>query len=264
MNRSLELSTLISDTFAGATRLIVPSLQYAALFVLSVAILFWGGTALPDGAGGSLAFIILLAASLFAHSVFSAAMYRELLPTRGGLARAAWKLSLAWLLIVVIAAIMATIIVLFFSLIGSSLGVVSGDSGQNITDMTAEMRTSGTFYPLFALFMLTLLGVFWFGVRMILFSAATASRGAVHVFRTWFWTKGYFLGLAIGVLLFLVLPLIFGHLLASALIGLIPVSVGSATHASLAAGGYALALLPAAWLAHSFTAAAMKAIAPSD
>ncbi len=166
-------------------------------------------------------------------------------------------MTLAWILIAVVAAILFTTIVLFFSLIGSSLGVVSGEAGQDITDMTAQMREGGTFYPLFALFLLTLLGVFWFVVRMMLFAPATASRGTVHVFRTWSWTKGYALSMAIGAMTFIVLPVsLLGYAASTA--------VGLSQSAAISAGIVALVQLPAAWLGHAYAAAVYTRLAPND
>ena len=106
---------------------------------------------------------------------------------------------------IVIAAIAFSIVVLFFSLIGASLGAGSGEPGQNITDMTDQMRENGTFWPLFVIFIATLFGLFWFAVRLMTFAAASATRGAVHVFRTWYWTKGAFAVLGPAAVLLIVL-----------------------------------------------------------
>ncbi len=156
----LSISNLLQDSVSRTKRLIVTSLPFAGLFALMTGILVWGAGALPEGGAGSLAFMVLAFATLFSHSLFSVSMYRAALPIHTGQFGRAVKLSLAWILIFVVAAIGAAIIVLFFSLIGASLGVVSGEAGQEITDMTAQMREAGTFWPLFGLFLLTLLGVF--------------------------------------------------------------------------------------------------------
>ena len=264
MTPGLTYLEIVSATLTGARRIMWPTLGHAALFVVSIAVLFWSAIALPERSLGSVSFAALTAATLFAYCVFSAAMHRALVPSSGGLFAAAWKLLLAWMLILVVAAIGATMIVLFFSLIGSSLGVVSGESGQDITDMTAQMRAGGTFYPLFALFMATLVGVFWFAVRMMLFAAATVSRGAVHVFRSWAWTKGHFFVLAAGMATFVILPVIALSYAAGAATTFVPQGIGEPAAAGLSAGLTAIALTPAAWLGHGFAAHALSALAPRE
>ncbi|MCR9223955.1 MAG: hypothetical protein NXH70_07770 [Hyphomonas sp.] len=257
MTPVLSFSDLFSATIAGARQIVVPTLGFAAAFVAAIALMVWGAEVFPQSTAGSIGFLLVVMAAVTSHSLFSAAMYRRLVPFEGTLLNAAWKLTLAWILIAVVAAILFTTIVLFFSLIGSSLGVVSGEAGQDITDMTAQMREGGTFYPLFALFLLTLLGVFWFVVRMMLFAAATASRGTVHVFRTWSWTKGYALSMAIGAMTFIVLPASFlGYASSSAM--------GLSQSAAISAGIVALVQLPAAWLGHAYAAAVYTRLAPND
>ncbi len=256
MTPVLSFSDLFSATIAGARQIALPTLGFAAAFVAAIALMVWGAEVFPQSTVGSIGFLLVVVAAVASHSLFSAAMYRRLVPFEGTLLNAAWKLTLAWILIAVVAAILFTAIVLFFSLIGSSLGVVSGEAGQDITDMTAQMREGGTFYPLFALFLLTLLGVFWFAVRMMLFAAATASRGTVHVFRTWSWTKGYALPMAIGAMTFIVLPVSLLSYAASSVMGL-------SQNAAISAGIVALVQLPAAWLGHAYAAAIYTRLAPN-
>lgn len=257
MTPALSISDLSSATLTGARQIALPTLGFAAAFVAAIALMVWGAEVFPQTMAGSVGFLLVVMVAVGSHSLFSAAMYQRLVPFEGTLLNAAWKLTLAWILITVVAAILFTAIVLFFSLIGSSLGVVSGEAGQDITDMTAQMREGGTFYPLFALFLLTLLGVFWFAVRMMLFAVATASRGTVHVFRTWAWTKGYALPMAIGAMAFIVLPV--------SLLGYAATSVtGLSQGAAVSAGLVALVQLPAAWLGHAYAAAVYNRLAPSE
>lgn len=260
MTPVLSIPDIFLATLAGARQAAMASLAYAAAFIVAFAAMVWGAEALPESTAGSLGFLILVTAAMAAYCLFSAAIYRRLVPHTGSLATATWKLVLAWVLIFVIAAILATAIVLFFSLIGSSLGVVSGEAGQDITDMTAQMRENGTFYPLSVLFMLTLLGVFWFAVRMMLFGVATAARGAVHVFRTWAWTKGYALPMAAGAPVFVVVPVIVFGYAADGLTRALPL----AENIALQAGLVAMFQVPAAWLGHAYAAAIYTRIAPPD
>ncbi len=259
MTPAISISETFAATLAGLRQIAGPTAGPAGLFAVSVGIMVWAAEALPETAIGTLTFYSMVAFAVLAHSLFSAAMYRRLVPSAGTLWTSVWKLTLAWMLIIVIAAILATAMVLFFSLIGSSLGVVSGEAGQDITDMTAQMRDSGTFYPLFALFLLALLGVFWFAVRMMLFAVATVGRGAVHVFRTWSWSKGHVLPMAAGMILFMIVPAIVLGYGAAGLINALP----GLQSAAMAAGFAVLLQVPAAWLGHSFSAAIYARIAPA-
>lgn len=260
MTPVLSIPEIFLATLAAARQVAMASLAYALVFIVAFAAMVWGAEALPESTAGSIGFLILVISAGAAYCLYSAVMYRHLVPRAGTLVSATWKLLLAWVLIFVIAAILATAIVLFFSLIGSSLGVVSGEAGQDITDMTAQMRENGTFYPLSALFMLTLLGVFWFGVRMMLFGIATVARGSVHVFRTWAWTKGYALPMAAGALVFAIAPVFVLGFAADALTGRLPLAENIALQAGLAA----MFQVPAAWLGHGFAAAVYARIAPPD
>nr|WP_070959968.1 hypothetical protein [Hyphomonas sp. Mor2] len=258
MTPRLPIAELFPATLKGAQQVALTTLGPALGFVVAVALLFWGAEALPETMTGSVGFLTLLAMAVGAHNLFSASMYRQLLPFEHSLWTAVWKLTLAWILIIVVAAILSTAIVLFFSLIGSSLGVVSGEAGQDITDMTAQMREGGTFYPLFILFMLTLVGVFWFTVRMMLFAVSTVTRGSVHVFRTWAWTKGYVLPMALGLVVFVLVPMIGLSYAAAGLQNAVSIPGGPASAAGLAA----LLQVPAAWLGHAFASAVYARIAP--
>ncbi len=262
MTRLLSLSELAADTLNKTARLIVPSLPFGVFFVVMSGVLVWAAGALPDGGTGFVLFVALAFGALFAHSLFSAAMYRAVLPAIGGMLSGAWKLTLAWLLVMVVASIAATIVVLFFSLIGASLGVASGEAGQEITDMTAEMRAGGTFWPLFALFLATLVGLFWFAVRLMLFAAASVLRGQVHVFRTWYWTKGQVRVLAPLMIGFIILPILglslIARLVNSAALGAPETPLETGVSVALAT----LILLPSAWLGHAFAASVYERLAP--
>lgn len=253
----ISLNTLLQDSLARASRLIVPSLPFAGLFIVAIGVLVWAAGALPDGGAGFAAFCALAFAALYAHSLFSAAMYHAVLEPKTGLTSAAWKLSLAWLLMIVIAAIGTSIIILFFSLIGSSLGVGSSETAEDITDMAAQMRESGTFWPLFAVFIATLFGVFWFAARMMTFAAASATRGTVHVLRTWAWTKGQFRVLGPALLILVAAPvLVFGYaasVVTSSIAGSDPFS----------AMLNMLILTPTAWLGHGLAASVYARVAPA-
>jgi len=264
MTDPISLRALFHDSLNRTARLIAPSFPFALLFTAATGILIWAAGVLPDGSVSFAIFAALSFAVLFAHSLFSAAMYRATLPPAGGFLISAWKLSLAWLLIMVVASIGATIILLFFSLIGASLGVVSGEAGQEITDMTAQMREGGTFWPLFALFLITLVGLFWFAVRMMLFAGASVIRARVHVFRSWSWTKGQFRVLAPLLLILIMVPVV---ALSAAAINLNNILIGTAetpAKAGISAALMSLILLPSAWLGHGFASSALARLMPDE
>lgn len=260
----ISFSALFQDSLSRTARIIVPSFPLAMLFVASTGILVWSAGALPDGGTSFVLFSALAFACLFAHSLYSAVMYRATLMPSGGLIHSAWKLTLAWLLLMVAASIGATIIILFFSLIGASLGVVSGETGQEITDMTAQMRAGGTFWPLFAIFIMTLFGLFWFAVRMMLFAGATVIRAQVHVFRSWVWTKGHFRTLAPLMIVLIIAPVIFlaaaAQSVSAAVIGVADTPIKAGLSAALGA----LILLPSAWVGHGFAASVLALLLPKD
>lgn len=264
MATPLSLRALLQDSLRRTARLIAPSFPFAIGFVLATGSLVWAAGVLPDGGASFALFSSLTFAALFAHSLFSASMYRATLGSAGSLFRGAWKLTLAWLLIMVVASIGGTMILLFFSLIGASLGVVSSETGQEITDMTAQLREGGTFWPLFTLFMMTLVGLFWFAVRMMLFAGATVMLGRVHVFRSWPWTKGYFRILAPLMIVFVIVPLV---ILSSVAINISDAVIGAANtpvKAGLSVALIGLILLPSAWLGHGFAASALARLLPEE
>jgi hypothetical protein len=264
MSTPLSLTPIFQDSLARTGRMIVPSLPFGILFVAASGGLVWAAGILPEGGTGFFAFICVAFATLFAHSLFSASMYRAVLPYEGSLFGSAWTLSLAWMLVIVVAAIGGSIIVLFFSLIGASFGVASGEPGQEITDMTAQMREGGTFWPLFAVFVATLFGVFWFAVRLMLFAGASSVRNQVHVFRTWYWTKGHFRVLGPLMIVLIVVPIFLlawlAQLIVAATIGASDTPVQMALSTALVS----LILLPSAWIGHGFAASVFAKLAPSQ
>lgn len=264
MSSPLSMTPLFQDSLARTGRLIVPSLPFGILFVAASGGLVWAAGILPEGGAGFIAFVCVVFATLFAHSLFSAAMYRAVLPHQGSLLRSAWTLTLAWMLVIVVAAIGGSIIVLFFSLIGASFGVVSGEPGQEITDMTAQMREGGTFWPLFAVFVATLFGVFWFAVRLMLFAGASSVRNQVHVFRTWYWTKGHFRVLGPLMIALIAVPVISLSWLAQQIVGAAIGASDAPLQMALSTALVSLILLPSAWIGHGFAASALDRLGPSE
>ncbi len=99
---------------------------------------------------------------------------------------------------------------------------------------------------------------------MMTFAAATSARGQVHVFRTWYWTKGHFRTLAPLMLLFVVLPILVCTLLASQLTALLFGDAETPIMMGLSVAVFTLILTPSAWLGHGFASAVYAALAPAD
>ena len=135
MANPLALSALLNDSLNKTARLIAPSFPFALLFVLATGAMVWAAGVLPETTAGTSAFFAAVFATLFAHNLFSASMYRAVLKHRGSLIASAWKLTLAWMLMIVVVSIGASIIVLFFALIGASLGVASTEVGEGVADI---------------------------------------------------------------------------------------------------------------------------------
>ena len=120
------------------------------------------------------------------------------------------------------------------------------------------------FWPLFALFIVTLFGLFWFAVRMMLFAGATVIRSNVHVFRSWAWTKGHFRVLAPLMLVLIIVPLV---ALSAAAIQFNEILIGTAetsAKAGMSAGLTAFFLLPSAWLGHGFASSVLARLMPDE
>jgi len=263
MTDRLTFAGLLRDTLKGAARVIVPSLPWTALFVFAWGYLVWAAAALPESAMSTALFAGLALLTLYAHSLFSVSIYRVLLGGEATMRSAAFKLTLSWLLVFTVMAIIFSIWTLFFSMVGASVGIVSGqgDAGQ-ISDITELMQQGGTFWPLFIVFIASFFALFWFVARLMTFAAATSHRAQVHVFRTWAWTKGQFrrLGPALFGLVFLPLAAgsVVGVFAGQAIWGNEPTAI----EAALAAGLTMLACTPAAWLGHALAATVYKALAP--
>ena len=99
---------------------------------------------------------------------------------------------------------------------------------------------------------------------MMTFAAASATRGAVHVFRTWYWTKGQFRVLGPALFALIVVPLgtvsYLVSIVVNAIAGSEPVSGGFAAVLAMLA---MMILLPTAWLGHGLAASVYSRVAPA-
>lgn len=259
MSKNLSLPDLIKDSFEGAARMAVPSLPYLLLFAFTSGWLAWSVHILPDDGSGTTIFALIAFVALYVHCLFSVSMYRVLLPIKGSPFAAAWKLSLAWLLIITVVAIILSMLVLFFALIPTALGVVMQQgvepiTAETIADTSPRELLGPVFWPTFLLFLMSIAGLFWFAARVMTFAAATSSKGAIHVFRTWPWTKGLFKTTGPAMFLLIAVPVAAStwaaHLITSALFG----AELTALQAAMSGAISMVILGPAAWLGHGLAA----------
>lgn len=149
-----------------------------------------------------------------AISGWSVAMFRFLLPigVTGRFQQDVGRVFAATGLVHLVYGLMVFILVLFLVIFSVILVVVSGvtPSGSDSADVSksiAALQQSGAIWLIYAV-MLAASGVFvWFGLRLILFAAATATRGRVLVFQTWPLTKGSVLPIGALAALFIAAPI---------------------------------------------------------
>ena len=130
--------------------------------------------------------------------------------------------------------------------------------------MTAQMREGGTFWPLFAVFVATLFGVFWFAVRLMLFAGASSVRNQVHVFRTWYWTKGQFRVLGPLMIALIIVPIVLLAWLAQLIVSVVMGVSETPLQLAFSPALVSLVLLPSAWIGHGFAASVLDRLAPSE
>jgi hypothetical protein len=268
MNSTLNLPNLIKDSFEGAVKMIVPSLPFLALFAFASGYLAWSAQILPDTAMGTLMFALITFAGLYAHCLFSVAMYRTMLSTSAGLYLTAWKLSLAWLLLITATAVILSIFVLFFALIPTALGTVMQAgieplSQETLQDVGPRELLGPVFWPTFVMFLFGLFGLFWFATRMMTFAAATSTNGTVHVFRTWPLTKGHFKVTGPAMFLLIAIPVIALSLAAIAITRAIFGTDPTALQSGISAALTMIVMAPSAWLGHSLAGNIFKQIQPT-
>ncbi|MEO0549248.1 MAG: hypothetical protein AAFZ91_04950 [Pseudomonadota bacterium] len=226
-NADMSLGSIFKESLDGARAVIVPSLPWLALFAFVAGYRAWTSAGLA-GSQASLAVEAgLFLCLLYVGCLFSAVMYKRLLPETGSKLRSiALRLSLANLLLYMAVLIILFILALFLSIFsGVMVGLTDYDPSNadpsEIASSLAALQESGTIWPLYILLAASIAGMVWFALRMIVFGAATVAAGKVTVFQSWAWTKRHvlkILGLAI-VLQALVFAVLFaaGEALTNAL-----------------------------------------------
>lgn len=195
MTDQLSFVQIFRETIAGARRVVVPSLPWLFLFAFAAGYRDWSGVAMPDTQAFLLLDLLILLGVIYAGCLFSAVMYKQLLPEATWPLRAlALRLGLANLSLYMATIIIVFILALFLSIFsGVMVGLSDYDpSNTDPTDITqslAALYESGAIWPLYILLFAAIAGLCWFAVRMILFGAGTAVQGQVIVFQSWGWTK---------------------------------------------------------------------------
>ena len=264
MTSILRAETLIKNTLSDATRMIVPSLTWAALFIALWGATHWFVIELPDGGVWTLLFLVAAFATLYAHALFSHAMYASVLDHEEGRWRSAWKLSLAWLLVFFAVGFVLAGFAMFYTVVATSLSIVL-DLELNTPD---DVREQVMRDPVITLFFLTifpgLIWIFWFVTRLMTFAAATCSRAQIHVFRTWPWTKGHFKVLGPCLLILVFVPIGVATALAVLACQLLPATLDDAAARALRSGLIMAFCTPPAWLGHAVAANVYKALSKED
>ncbi len=161
--------------------------------------------------------------------------------------------------------VMLAIATLFFTMVGASIGIVSGTGVPSETeDIVARMHAGGTFWPIFAVFVMAMGGMIWFISRLALFTVATAATGAVHIFRTWSWTRAAQLSVLISVCLLSLMPYALYCFGCEWLIQVGALRTGGARIYSLFSIAAGLVALPLIWVQHALAVRLFCALAPAD
>lgn len=261
MTDALSLSGLIRASIGDAGRMIIPSLPWTGLFMAMWTYLFWFAASYPEGGVWTLIFFGLALVTLFTHSLFSVSLYSAVLPHQSGVLKAGWKLTLAWLLVITVLAIILSGIALFYGMVAGSIAAVIGVEAQTTRDVTSQVFRDPTITILFLTIFPFLLWIFWFVTRLMTFAAATSVRAQVHVFRTWSWTKGQFKTLGPALLILVFAPLMLAAGLSTSLNLALFGQDTSATALALQSGLAMLAGVPVAWLGHALAANVYKTVA---
>lgn len=265
MMSALKTMPLIRESLSDAQRMILPSLPWAGLFVSAWVLTHWFFIEVPDGGAWTLMFLLAAFATLYAHALFSHAMYASVLEHASGRLRSAWKLSLAWLLIFLVMGFVLSGFAMFYTVVATSLSIVLDLELNTPDDVRAQVMQD----PVITLFFLTifpgLIWIFWFITRLMTFAAATCSRAKIHVFRTWAWTKGHFKVLGPTLFVLVLLPIGIGVVLGT-FIGplLIPDTLSEAWARAIGSGLIMILSVPPAWLGHALAANVYKSLAQDE
>jgi len=154
-------------------------------------------------------------AALASSCAWAVSVYRGLLPrsSQGSVAADISKLVIANLLVFLVFALVAFMIGLFLVIFSGIMIAASGydPSGSDAADISgsiAALQASGGIWMIYALSAAGLVVLIWFGLRLILYGAATVIQGRVIVFQSWGLTKGAVVKIALLAVLFMGVPFV--------------------------------------------------------
>jgi len=198
-NADLSFGSVFKESLTGARAVIVPSLPWLMLFAFVAGYRAWLSAGLVGSQANFAIDVGLLLCTLYAGCLFSAVIYKRLLPEAGSKLRsAALRLTLANLLLYMAVLIILFILALFLSIFSAVMvGLTDYDPSKadpsEVASSLAALQESGTIWPLYVLLGASIVGMVWFALRMIVFGAATVAAGKVTVFQSWPWTKRHVL-----------------------------------------------------------------------
>ena len=180
---------------------------WIGLFALSAALAALASTF------GTLANFAGYALLVLAGSAWAVAIFRELIPigVSGRFAADTWRVFIATWLFHLVSALIIFIVVLFLIILSVILIVISGyepPAGEvaDVSGSIAALQASGAIWLLYIVMLASSAALIWFGLRLVLFAAATATRGTVLVFQTWGLTKGKVVPIACLAAVFVAAP----------------------------------------------------------
>ncbi len=219
MSHKVEFAPVAGETVAGARRMLFATWHWGALYGVVAVLLAlyrdYGGLS----AGMVMPFAVLKLAILLGPAcLWGAAIYQKLLPgdRSGRLSKATGKLALASLLVYLLFFLLVFIAALFLILISVILVVASGytpGNGSGASGSISALEASGAIWLLYALCAAVIVLLVWFGLRLILFGAATVTAGRVVVFRSWGLTGGAVIKIALLCLVLIGSPAILSSLI---------------------------------------------------
>ncbi len=217
MSRDIKIRPVMRETIDGAVAMIAPTFLWFLLYasVASAIGLYQEyGYMFADLsllAGSS---IIWILAGLLVSCAWAVSVYQGLLPgsSKNTVAVDTGKLLVANLLVILVFILVAFMIGLFLVIFSGIMIAASGydPSGSDAADISgsiAALQASGGIWMIYAISAVGLAILIWFGVRLILYGAATVAQGRVIVFQSWGLTKGATLKIALLTVLFVGVPL---------------------------------------------------------
>ena len=164
----LELMHLIPSSLLDMGRLWSSAPVIVLVYTIWLGLFGWASYALPAEYG--LVYLMMAFGGLCIYCLYSLHLFSRLLVIPRISTRSVLRLVQAVLLFGFLIGVMLAIATLFFTMVGASIGIVSGTGAPSETeDIVAQMHAGGTFWPIFAVFVMAMAGMIWFISRLALF-----------------------------------------------------------------------------------------------